>query len=112
VILWNPDLDHLEAEACRTANRNLTCEEWRSYIGAGKPYHKTCEAFPGPEKVQLTRTAARRAVPPVLREVTASVQARCATYSANARPATGVLRTRAAKFLPLPRAHEHGSLFL
>ena len=50
IILWDLDLDHLKAEACRTANRNLTCEEWRSYIGAGKPYHKTCEALPGPEK--------------------------------------------------------------
>jgi WD40 repeat protein len=48
VILWDLDLDHLEAEACRTANRNLTCEEWRSYIGEGKPYRKTCEALPGP----------------------------------------------------------------
>ena len=50
VILWDLDLDHLKAEACRTANRNLTCDEWRSYIGADKPYRKTCEALPGPEK--------------------------------------------------------------
>ena len=48
VILWDLDLDHLAAEACRTANRNLTCEEWRNYIGANKPYRKTCEALPGP----------------------------------------------------------------
>ena len=48
IILWDLDLDHLEAEACRTANRNLTCEEWRNYVGADKPYHKTCEALPGP----------------------------------------------------------------
>ncbi len=47
-ILWDLDLNHLEAEACRTANRNLTCEEWRNYIGADTPYHKTCEALPGP----------------------------------------------------------------
>jgi WD40 repeat protein len=48
IILWDLDLDHLKAEACRTANRNLTCGEWRNYIGADKPYHKTCEALPGP----------------------------------------------------------------
>jgi WD40 repeat protein len=52
VILWDLDLGVLRAEACRTANRNLTCEEWRSYIGANKPYHKTCKALPGPEKCQ------------------------------------------------------------
>jgi WD40 repeat protein len=50
VILWDldVDVDVLRAEACRTANRNLTCEEWRDYIGADKPYRKTCEALPGP----------------------------------------------------------------
>jgi WD40 repeat protein len=48
IILWDLDVDHLAAEACRTANRNLTCEEWRNYIGADKPYRKTCEALPGP----------------------------------------------------------------
>jgi len=50
VILWDLDLGFLMAEACRTANRNLTCEEWRNYIGADKPYHKTCPALPGPAK--------------------------------------------------------------
>lgn len=48
VILWDLELDVRTAEACRTANRNLTCEEWRSYIAAGKPYRKSCEALPGP----------------------------------------------------------------
>jgi WD40 repeat protein len=46
VIVW--DLDVHKEEACRTANRNLTCEEWRDYIGADKPYRKTCEELPGP----------------------------------------------------------------
>ncbi|HEY6324722.1 MAG TPA: WD40 repeat domain-containing protein [Thermoanaerobaculia bacterium] len=50
VILWDTGLDELAAEACRTANRNLTCEEWRTYLGAGQPYHKTCARLPGPEK--------------------------------------------------------------
>ncbi|HEV7515692.1 MAG TPA: hypothetical protein VGR07_05265 [Thermoanaerobaculia bacterium] len=48
VILWNLDLKDLKAEACRIANRNLTCDEWRSYLGE-EPYHKTCRALSGPE---------------------------------------------------------------
>jgi WD40 repeat protein len=48
IILLDLNLEGLEARACRTANRNLTCEEWRNYIGADKPYHKTCEALPAP----------------------------------------------------------------
>jgi len=50
VILWDTGLNMLAAEACRTANRNLTCEEWRTYLGADQPYHKTCARLPGPEK--------------------------------------------------------------
>jgi len=50
VILWDLDSGHLEAEACRTANRNLTCEEWRTYVGAGKLYRKTCDALPAPRE--------------------------------------------------------------
>lgn len=57
VILWtvdklqarDEDLKSLMAAACRTANRNLTCDEWRSYIGLDKPYRRTCEGLPGPE---------------------------------------------------------------
>jgi WD40 repeat protein len=50
VILWNLDVGLLMPEACRTANRNLTCEEWHSHIGVDKPYRKTCDMLPGPEK--------------------------------------------------------------
>ncbi|MEA2560153.1 MAG: hypothetical protein QOH06_1657 [Acidobacteriota bacterium] len=50
VILWDLDLASLKAEACRTANRNLTCEEWQQYVSAEKPYRKTCPALPGPER--------------------------------------------------------------
>src|SRR5436305_1144849 len=52
VILWDLDLGHLKTEACRTANRNLTCEEWRSYIGADESYRKTCPALPGRERCE------------------------------------------------------------
>ncbi len=52
VILWGLELDEFMADACRTANRNLTCEEWRDYVSADKPYRKTCEALPGPERCE------------------------------------------------------------
>ncbi len=48
VILWDWNLGDLREEACRTANRNLTCEEWRTYLGADEHYLKTCPALPGP----------------------------------------------------------------
>jgi WD40 repeat protein len=48
IILWDLDVGDLMAKACRTANRNLTCEEWRDYVAADKPYRKTCDALPGP----------------------------------------------------------------
>ena len=49
VILWNLDPESLKTEACRTANRNLSCLEWRQHIGPEVPYRKTCEALPGPQ---------------------------------------------------------------
>lgn len=48
VILWDLDVESLKTEACRTANRNLSCQEWRQHIGPEVPYRKTCEALPGP----------------------------------------------------------------
>jgi WD40 repeat protein len=50
VILWETGLDVLLAEGCRTANRNLSCDEWQTYVGADQPYHKTCGTLPGPER--------------------------------------------------------------
>ncbi|HRD91406.1 MAG TPA: hypothetical protein PK752_24580, partial [Accumulibacter sp.] len=48
VILWDLDQQSLTAEACRTANRNLSCQEWRQHIGPDIDYRKTCDALPGP----------------------------------------------------------------
>jgi WD40 repeat protein len=54
VLVWDLDalfdLDFLEAEACHRANRNLTCDEWETYIGDDEPYHKTCPALPEPRE--------------------------------------------------------------
>ncbi len=48
IILWNLDPASLATQACRTANRNLTCSEWKQYLGQDTPYRKTCEALPAP----------------------------------------------------------------
>lgn len=48
VILRDLSPQSLQAEACRTANRNLSCAEWRQHIGPDVPYRKTCDALPGP----------------------------------------------------------------
>jgi WD40 repeat protein len=42
VYLWNVDLDSWKARACEIANRNLTKEEWRKYLGDDEPYRHTC----------------------------------------------------------------------
>ncbi len=47
LMLWDWGLDTLAGEACRVANRNLGCSEWRQYMGS-TPYRKTCDAAPAP----------------------------------------------------------------
>jgi WD40 repeat protein len=39
--VWNLDFNWWRQEACRLANRNLTTEEWRQYLGS-EPYQVTC----------------------------------------------------------------------
>ena len=46
VWLWKPE--DLIAEACSRLTRNLTLEEWRTYLG-DEPYRRTCPNLPGPE---------------------------------------------------------------
>lgn len=41
IIFWNVDFDGWVSEACRIANRNLTPQEWSTYVGSGS-YRKTC----------------------------------------------------------------------
>ncbi|MEA2491294.1 MAG: hypothetical protein QOH21_3086 [Acidobacteriota bacterium] len=52
---WMASIRACGVDACRTANRNLTCDEWRNYIGANKPDLKTCEALPGPRQLLTVR---------------------------------------------------------
>jgi WD40 repeat protein len=40
VWLWGMDL---RTRACRIADRNLTRDEWRRYLGEEEPYRRTCE---------------------------------------------------------------------
>lgn len=44
VALWDLDPAHWTQAACRVAGRNLTEEEWHTYIGELAPYHETCPA--------------------------------------------------------------------
>jgi WD40 repeat protein len=41
IIFWDADVDGWTSEACRIANRNLTPQEWSTYIGS-RAYRKTC----------------------------------------------------------------------
>jgi len=45
IILWDVDTRSWQARACRIANRNLTPEEWATYLGS-EPYRKTCPELP------------------------------------------------------------------
>ncbi len=42
VALWDLDPAHWVEAACRIAGRNLTRDEWSTYIGDLAPYHETC----------------------------------------------------------------------
>jgi len=45
IILWDVDPESWQVRACRRAGRNLTRAEWQAFF-PGRPYHKTCLAFP------------------------------------------------------------------
>jgi WD40 repeat protein len=51
VRLWDVDLQSWLKRACDIANRNLTREEWRKYMG-DLPYRKTCPDLPAPDPPQ------------------------------------------------------------
>jgi len=49
IVLWDLDPAVWQAQACRIANRNLTREEWKQYLG-DEPYEVPCPGLPGPGK--------------------------------------------------------------
>jgi hypothetical protein len=46
VRLWPTQPTALIRQACATAGRNLTLDEWRQYISQSEPYHKLCPDLP------------------------------------------------------------------
>jgi WD40 repeat protein/serine/threonine protein kinase len=46
-MLWDMDVGTWRARACQIAGRNLTGEEWRTYLPPGTPYRSTCPQWPG-----------------------------------------------------------------
>jgi WD40 repeat protein len=46
--LFEMDPSVLAAQACRTANRNLGCQEWRQHVGRDTPWRQTCPGLPVP----------------------------------------------------------------
>ena len=48
VSRWDIDEASWRQRACAVANRNLTDEEWRAYLGETQTYHETCPDLPAP----------------------------------------------------------------
>jgi len=48
IELWDLDPDRWVLAACAIAGRNLTRQEWATYIGDLGPYRATCAEFPTP----------------------------------------------------------------
>jgi WD40 repeat protein len=46
VAVWDVDIENWPKRACEIANRNLTREEWRSFVGDELPYVPLCPALP------------------------------------------------------------------
>jgi WD40 repeat protein len=48
ILLWNLDPQQWVADACRMANRNLSCVEWQAVEGA-RTWRATCPGLPAPQ---------------------------------------------------------------
>ena len=51
IVLWDVAPNSWARQACRIANRNLSWEEWQTYVGPDVPYHRTCPDLPDGEGV-------------------------------------------------------------
>ncbi len=51
VMIWDVAPDSWARQACRIANRNLSWEEWQTYVGPDVEYHRTCPDLPDGEGV-------------------------------------------------------------
>jgi WD40 repeat protein len=46
VGLWDIEVESLIADACRTANRNPSKDEWIRFVGPEVNYERTCRSLP------------------------------------------------------------------
>jgi TIR domain/WD domain, G-beta repeat len=46
VGLWDIEVESLISDACRTANRNLSMDEWIRFVGPEFDYARTCSSLP------------------------------------------------------------------
>jgi WD40 repeat protein len=46
IAIWDLDPAHWATAACRLAGRNLTTEEWKTYLGSLGSYRVTCPEYP------------------------------------------------------------------
>jgi energy-coupling factor transporter ATP-binding protein EcfA2 len=60
VRLWDVSLESWQARACRRANRNLTIDEWRQFVGEDVPYERTCPELPPGEGAPADTAATTR----------------------------------------------------
>ena len=49
VGLWSLEPDHWVTAACAIAGRNLTTDEWSTYVGDLGDYQPTCPEYPAAE---------------------------------------------------------------
>lgn len=49
MIFWDINQASWQSRACSIANRNLTRDEWKQYLG-DEPYNKTCSDLPEPSE--------------------------------------------------------------
>jgi hypothetical protein len=48
VVLWDVDLESWPGRACEIANRNLTRDERKTFVGEDLPYGAVCPELPVP----------------------------------------------------------------
>jgi WD40 repeat protein len=49
VALWGVDVEGWSRRACEIANRNLTFEEWKTFVSEDLPYRTVCPELPVPK---------------------------------------------------------------
>jgi WD40 repeat protein len=49
IVVWDMNITHWIDALCYRANRNLSCDEWKSFFPAAS-YHPTCPSLPSPDR--------------------------------------------------------------